>query len=130
MLRDTSTETMPPMGATLLIVDDHDGFRRFARAVLEAEGFDVVGEASTGFAGITAAAELRPDVVLLDVMLPDLDGFAVCERMTIDDVALDVVLMSSRDVSNYRQSLERSKARGFIPKGELSGAAVTALLGE
>jgi DNA-binding NarL/FixJ family response regulator len=130
MLRATSTETMPSMGATLLIVDDHDGFRAFARAVLEAEGFDVVGEASTGLAGIAAAVELRPDVVLLDVMLPDLDGFAVCERMTIDDVALDVVLTSSRDVSNYRQSLERSRARGFIPKGELSGPAITALLGE
>jgi DNA-binding NarL/FixJ family response regulator len=73
---------------------------------------------------------LQPDVVLLDVMLPDLDGFAVCERMTTVDAALDVVLTSSRDVSNYRQNLERSRARGFIPKGELSGAAVVALLGE
>ena len=117
------------MGATLLIVDDHDSFRAFARAVLEADGFDVVGEANTGQAGITAAAELHPDVVLLDVMLPDLDGFAVCERMTIDDDGPDVVLTSSRDVSNYRQSLERSRARGFIPKGELSGAALATLIG-
>jgi DNA-binding NarL/FixJ family response regulator len=129
MLQDASAETMPPMGATLLIVDDHDGFRAFARAVLEAEGFDVVGEASTGQAGITSARELHPDVVLLDVMLPDLDGFAVCARITTDDTAPDVVLTSSRDVSTYRQSLERSRARGFIPKGELSGAAVAALLG-
>ena len=120
---------MPAMGATLLIVDDHDGFRAFARALLEAEGFDVVGEASTGLAGIAAAAQLQPDVVLLDVMLPDLDGFAVCERMTADDDAPEVVLTSSHDVSNYRQSLERSRARGFIPKGELSGSALAALLG-
>ena len=62
-------------------------------------------------------------------MLPDLDGFGVCERMTTDDAAPDVVLTSSRDVSNYRQSLERSRARGFIPKGDLSGAALAALLG-
>ena len=117
------------MGATLLIVDDHDGFRAFARALLEAEGFDVIGEASTGLAGIAAAEQLQPDVVLLDVMLPDLDGFAVCELMTRDDDAPDVVLTSSHDVSNYRQSLERSKARGFIPKGELTGSAIADLLG-
>ena len=75
---------MEEIGPTLLIVDDHDSFRAIARALLEADGFDVVGEASTGRAG-SAAAELHPDVVLLDVMLPDLDGFAVCERITTDD---------------------------------------------
>jgi DNA-binding NarL/FixJ family response regulator len=119
---------MPAMGATLVIVDDHDGFRAFARALLEADGFEVVGEASTGLTGITAAAELRPDVVLVDVMLPDLDGFAVCERITADNDPPDVVLTSSHDVSNYRQNLQRSRACGFIPKGELSGRAISAVM--
>jgi DNA-binding NarL/FixJ family response regulator len=121
--------TMRVVGATLLIVDDHDGFRAFARALLEAEGFDVVGEASSGREGIAAAAELHPDVVLLDVMLPDIDGFAVCERITADNGSTDVVLTSSYDGSSYRRGLERSRARGFIAKGELSGAALTALFG-
>jgi DNA-binding NarL/FixJ family response regulator len=120
---------MRETGATLLIVDDHDGFRAFARALLEAEGFEVVGEARSGSEAISCAAELHPDVVLLDVMLPDLDGFAVCERITASEDGPDVVMTSSHDVSNYRQSLERSRARGFIPKGELSGAAVAALRG-
>ena len=124
-----AADTMRPMGATLLIVDDHDGFRASARALLEAEGFDVVGEASGGLAGISAAEVLRPDVVLLDIMLPDLDGFAVCERMTTEEGAPEVVLTSSRDVSTYRQLLKRSRARGFIPKSELSGSALAAMLG-
>lgn len=112
----------------MLIVDDHDGFRTFARDLLEAQGFDVVGEASTGSVGIEAAANLRPDVVLLDVMLPDVDGFTVCERIT-DSGAADVVLTSSHDVSTFRLNLERSRARGFISKSELSGPALAALLG-
>jgi DNA-binding NarL/FixJ family response regulator len=114
---------------TLLIVDDHDGFRTFARDLLGEQGFDVVGEAATGSAAIAAAASLRPDVVLLDVMLPDLDGFAVCDQIKKDSGGPDVVMTSSHDVSTFRQSLERSRARGFIAKSELSGPALTALLG-
>lgn len=114
------------MRTTVLIVDDHDGFRAFVRELLEAQGFDVIGEAATGSAGIAAAATLRPDVVLVDVMLPDLDGFSVCERIT-DSGAADVVLTSSRDFSTVR-NLERSGARGFIPKSELSGSTLAALL--
>jgi DNA-binding NarL/FixJ family response regulator len=121
--------TMRVVAAKLLIVDDHEGFRAFARALLEAEGFDIVGEASSGRQGIAAAAQLHPDVVLLDVILPDIDGFAVCEQITADSGSTDVVLTSSYDVSSYRHSLERSRARGFIAKGELSGAALATLLG-
>ena len=65
------------MATTVLIVDDHPGFRASARMLLEAEGFDVVGEAGDGRSGLDAAAELQPDVVLLDIQLPDMDGFAV-----------------------------------------------------
>ena len=67
---------------TLLIVDDHAGFRELARALLEAEGFDVVGEAADGESALVASRVLNPDVVLLDVALPDLDGFTVCQRLT------------------------------------------------
>jgi serine/threonine-protein kinase len=122
-----SVATMEEIGPTLLIVDDHDAFRAIARLLLEADGFDVVAEAATGSAGIAAANALRPDVVLLDVMLPDLDGFAVCERITTDTL-IQVVLTSSRDASNYRGALEHSRARGFLAKSDLSGAALAALL--
>jgi two-component system nitrate/nitrite response regulator NarL len=129
MTKPAAPGTMHPMGATLLIVDDHDDFRAFARALLEAEGFDVVGEASSGQAGISAVVELRPQVVLLDVMLPDVDGFAVCEQITTRPDAPEVVLTSSHAVGTFRHSLERSTARGFITKSDLSGPALTALLG-
>src|SRR6266508_2992664 len=122
----SSIATMEEIGPTLLIVDDHDGFRASARALLEADGFDVVGEASSGLAGIAAAERLLPDVVLLDVMLPDLDGFAVCEQIT-SERRTQVVLTSSRDASNYQDALERSRARGFLAKTDLSGAALNAL---
>ena len=85
------------MASTLLIVDDHAGFRAFARALLEAEGFVVVGEAGTGEAALQAALALAPQIVLVDVVLPDLDGFALCARLTEGDRPPLVVLTSSRD---------------------------------
>jgi DNA-binding NarL/FixJ family response regulator len=117
------------MAPTLLIVDDHAGFRSFARALLEAEGFAVVGEAEDGESALQAAHDLRPDVVLLDVMLRDIDGFSVCARLADGGSPPVVVLTSSRDASTYRRRLSTSLARGFIPKGELSGAALAALVG-
>ena len=109
------------MAATVLIVDDHAGFRSFARALLEAEGFDVVGEAADGASALAAARALAPELVLLDVALPDMDGFAVCDALLEEGAGPAVVLTSSRDVSSYRRRLKRSRARGFIPKSELSG---------
>jgi DNA-binding NarL/FixJ family response regulator len=122
-------ESIEPMATTLLIVDDHDGFRAAASALFRAAGFDVVAEANTGQSAIDAVQHWQPDVVLLDVMLPDLDGFAVCEQITTGNQAPQVVLTSSRHISNYRTSIEHSRARGFIPKSELSGPALAALLG-
>ncbi|MEY2512917.1 MAG: hypothetical protein QOJ89_275 [bacterium] len=114
---------------TVLIVDDHADFRVFARVLLEAEGFAVVGEAHDGASALVAASELMPSVVVLDVQLPDLDGFAVCERLIEREHAPVVVLTSSREASSFRRRLAGSGARGFIAKAELSGARLAALTG-
>ena len=117
-----------PDGVNVLIVDDHPSFRANARALLEAEGFDVVGEAEDGESAIRAAGELSPELVLLDVQLPDIDGFEVARRLTNGGGGPVVVLVSSRDGSDFGPLVERSGARGFIAKAELSGAALSALL--
>jgi DNA-binding NarL/FixJ family response regulator len=113
---------------TVLIVDDHPGFRSAARALLEADGFEVVGEAADGASALAAAERLRPGLVLLDIQLPDLDGFAVAERLASWQPAPAVVLVSSRTASSYRRRLADSPALGFVAKSELSGAALSALL--
>jgi DNA-binding NarL/FixJ family response regulator len=117
-----------PNGVNVLIVDDHPSFRANARALLEAEGFEVVGEAADGVSALRAAGELAPELVLLDVQLPDLDGFEVARRLTNDGHGPVVVLVSSRDGADFGPLVERSGARGFIAKAELSGAALSALL--
>lgn len=113
---------------TVLIVDDHPSFRASARMLLQAEGFDVVGEAQDGASALAAVAELRPDVVLLDVQLPDMDGFDVAARLTENGDGPAVVLVSSRDGSDFGVLVDSSGARGFIPKAELSGSRIAALL--
>jgi DNA-binding NarL/FixJ family response regulator len=113
---------------TILIIDDHSGFRAQARALLEADGFTVVGEADDGASGLAAARSIRPDLVLLDIGLPDIEGFDVARELAVDGPPPLVVLTSSRDASSYGPRLERSNALGFIPKDELSGAAIRALV--
>ena len=113
---------------TVLIVDDHATFRTLARRMLEAHGYDVIGEAETGAGALDAAARLSPALVLLDVQLPDLDGFAVTERLVSAEDPPAVVLISSRDASAYRRRLSDTPARGFIAKSDLTGAAVAALV--
>ncbi len=113
---------------TVLIVDDQASFRFLARAMLEADGYVVVGEAADGTTGVASVRALRPDVVLLDVQLPDIDGFAVCERLALDPDPPPVVLTSTRDVASYRRRLAASTARGFILKAELTGAGLRAIL--
>jgi DNA-binding NarL/FixJ family response regulator len=114
---------------TVLIVDDHPSFRASARLVLEAEGYDVVGEAADGSEGLRAAADLQPELVLLDVQLPDMDGFEVARRLTNGVGGPVVILVSSRDGSDFGPLIAESGARGFIAKADLCGAALTALLG-
>lgn len=117
------------MPRTVLIVDDHPSFRACARTTLEAEGFVVVGEAEDGQTALAAAAELEPDVLLLDVQLPDMNGFEVCEALRRENGdAPAVILVSSRDGADYGELIPASGALGFVPKAELSGAAVAALL--
>ncbi len=119
----------PPMGRTVLIVDDHPSFRSSARAMLESEGFDVIGEAADGASALAAVDELAPDVVVLDVQLPDMSGFDVCAELVRRNAATpEVILVSSRDVSDYGELVAASCACGFVAKGELSGDLVAALL--
>ena len=112
----------------LLIVDDHPSFRSAARLLLEHEGFEVVGEAEDGASGLAATLKLAPDVVLLDVNLPDLDGFDVASGICLDHGAPKVVMTSSRDPREFGPLVGRSGAKGFVPKGELSAARICALL--
>ena len=112
---------------TILIVDDHAGFRMQARALLEADGFSVVGEAADGATGLRAARSLLPDLVLLDIGLPDLEGFDIADRLADAGPPPRVVLTSSRQASEYGRRLETSPVLGFIPKEELSGPAIRAL---
>jgi DNA-binding NarL/FixJ family response regulator len=112
---------------TVLIVDDHPSFRATARLLLEGDGYVVLGEADTGTSALRKAAELQPDVVLLDVNLPDLDGFAVAERLTASGAAAAIVLCSSREAADFGDRIERSGARGFVAKADLSGDAVREL---
>jgi DNA-binding NarL/FixJ family response regulator len=117
------------MRRTVLIVDDHADFRRSASALLDAEGFDVVGAAADADAALDAIERLRPEVVLLDIQLPGLDGFAVAERLAAADDPPRVVLISSRDAAAYGPRLEQAQALGFLAKRELSGASLAALVG-
>ena len=114
------------MRPRLLIVDDHASFREFARELFELAGFDVVGEAADGEGAVAATRSLEPDVVLLDVQLPDTDGIAVAGRLRGSGAA--VVLTSTRSAEDLGQRLQDAPARGFIRKDDLTGASVQALL--
>jgi DNA-binding NarL/FixJ family response regulator len=117
------------MRPTVLIVDDHRAFRTAVAVMLEGEGFEVVGDAPDGPSAIDAVAALRPDVVLLDVQLPGMDGIEVAELLAADVEPPLVVLVSSHDASVYGQRLTTAPVRGFIPKSKLSGDALARLVG-
>jgi two-component system response regulator EvgA len=111
----------------VLIVDDHEGFRASARRMLEADGFEVVAEAASGAEALQAAEAWKPELVLLDVHLPDMQGFEVAERLGVNGSAPAIVLTSSHDASDFGPLIERT---GFIPKSELSGQALRRILDE
>jgi DNA-binding NarL/FixJ family response regulator len=116
------------MSPTVLVVDDHASFRAAATALLEAEGFTVVGGAGDGAEALAQVGALRPDVVLLDVQLPGVDGFEVARRLAALAAPPAVLLISSRAAAEYGDQVARSPARGFLDKRALSGAALTRLL--
>ncbi len=116
------------MALTTLIVDDHQLFRATARVLLESEGFEVVGEAADGAEAVSAAGALHPDLVVLDVQLPDTTGFEVSQRLADTGFTGRVVLVSSRAASEYGELVGESGAIGFIAKDELSGAALARVL--
>jgi DNA-binding NarL/FixJ family response regulator len=114
--------------STILIIDDDPRFRLQARDLLEADGFDVIGQAIDGASGLAAAHSLRPDFVLLDMGLPDLEGFEVAHILATHEPPPLVVLTSSRDARAYGRRLSNGHALGFIPKEQISGAAIRALV--
>jgi DNA-binding NarL/FixJ family response regulator len=116
------------VGRTVLIVDDHAPFRRAARELLTAEGYEVVGEAADGTSAVSEARRLAPAIVLLDVQLPDVDGFEVARRLDAAGHAGVTILVSGR-AGGYRRRVAESPAVGFILKGDLTGAALAGLLG-
>jgi DNA-binding NarL/FixJ family response regulator len=113
----------------VLIVDDHASFREFARRMLAASGYLVVGEAADAIEADSAVRLLQPELVLLDVHLPGEDGLTLASRLTAAPQPPAVVLTSSRDAGDYGSRLTECGARGFIPKADLTGEALDALLG-
>ncbi|HEX2808751.1 MAG TPA: response regulator [Kineosporiaceae bacterium] len=116
------------MGLRVLIVDDHEPFRRIAHRLLVAAAFDVVGEAADAAQALLLVEELRPDVVVLDVQLSGTDGFGVAEALSMRPAPPAVVLVSSRSRSDYGALITRSTARGFVAKADLTGPSLRAAL--
>lgn len=113
----------------VLVVDDHPTFRRLVRRLLQAQGLEVIGEAATGAAALSQSAALRPDIVLLDVLLPDVDGFAVAERLSALPGAPAVLLTSSRAEADFGARLPSRHARGFVDKQHLGAVRIDELCG-
>jgi len=112
----------------VLVVDDHEPFRAAVRWLLSGSRYDVIGEAADGRSALAECGRLHPDVVLLDVQLPDLDGFEVAAALA-GTCHADVVLTSTREPTAYRRRLAASPACGFVHKPDLSPAALDAVLG-
>jgi DNA-binding NarL/FixJ family response regulator len=114
--------------STILIVDDDPRFRAQARDVLAADGFVVIGEAVDGASGLEAVQALQPDFVLVDIGLPDVEGFEVARTLAVAGPPPWVVLTSSRDARAYGRRLANGHFLGFIPKERISGPAIRALV--
>jgi CheY-like chemotaxis protein len=128
LLRRPARRATIRLVTTFLVVDDHPSFRKTARMLLESEGFEVVGEAVDGASALEAASSLRPDVVLLDIKLPDIDGFEVAAALATNGSPPVILLTSSHDPRDFGTLIEESGARAFIPKAELSPEKLRALL--
>lgn len=117
--------TIREVRLTVVIVDDHARFRRSARKLLELEGFTVVGEAADAASAVSEVERLRPDLVLVDIGLPDTSGFELASQL---GGGASVVLVSSRDDVDSPARTRSSGALGFVPKDELSGERLITLL--
>jgi DNA-binding NarL/FixJ family response regulator len=120
---------MDAMKGSVLVVDDDPAFRRLAQRILDAFGFAVVGEAGDAASARSAAGALRPDAMLVDVGLPDVDGIALARELTALPWRPRVVLTSSNAEAATASEVRRSGAEAFVPKNELPGAALGELLG-
>ena len=120
---------MRAVTSTIVIVDDHAGFRAFARRLLEAGGLGVVGEAEDGRSALALIERLGPDLVLLDIQLPDIDGFEVARRIAEDGSPSRVLLTSTREAVDYGGRLGETPSLGFIPKADLSASAILEMAG-
>jgi DNA-binding NarL/FixJ family response regulator len=109
-----------------IVVDDHPAFRASARRLLELSGYDVVGEAADGASGLALARQHEPELVLLDIALPDMSGFDVAEELA--EGPSSIVLVSSRDQADLGGRAKRSGALGFIPKDRLSEESLQAIV--
>lgn len=116
------------MGRTVLIVDDHAGFRAHAAELLDQAGYEIVGSCHDGRSALAAITALRPEVVLLDVQLPDVDGFGLVAQLDNISDRPTIVLISSREAVDYGGRVGRSGAAGFITKAELSAQSLSRLV--
>jgi DNA-binding NarL/FixJ family response regulator len=117
--------SVPP---SVLLIDDDPAFRRLARRTLAGTPMSVVGEAGTAAAGASAVRELKPDVVLMDVGLPDGDGIALARELSALPWRPRIVLTSVDPDAASPEEVERSGASGFVPKHELPGRGLQLLL--
>jgi DNA-binding NarL/FixJ family response regulator len=109
-----------------IVVDDHPAFRASARRLLELSGYEVVGEAADGASGLALAREQEPELVLLDIALPDMSGFDVAEELA--ESRSWVVFVSSRDQRDLGRRATQAGALGFIPKDRLSEESLLAVV--
>ena len=118
----------PSKPLRVLIIDDHAVFRSAARELLERRGFAVVAEADSATSGLEAAHRVVPEAVLLDVRLPDGDGFDVCQMLTDGDPELAVLLVSTDEPYRRPATIRACGARGFLLKSRLASADLIGLL--
>jgi DNA-binding NarL/FixJ family response regulator len=117
------------MAYSVLLIDDDPAFRRLARRTLSGTGLTVVGEAATAAAGSSAARSLKPEIMLVDVGLPDIDGISLATELSALPWAPRVVLTSVDPDAASAEDVRRSGARGFVPKQDLPGAGLKLLMG-
>jgi DNA-binding NarL/FixJ family response regulator len=117
------------MGQTVVVVDDDPGFRSLIGRLLNATGFDVVGDAADGEEALAVTRRLHPDIVLLDVQMPGRDGFSVARQLVRESTSMAVVLTSGRSVEDYGHQITSCEGiAGFLLKDELSGPGLRDLI--